>query len=486
MPITSIKILTFRYISKNVHQDFFNRLKVKWFSALEEYKNDIIINQSSDKLWIYPKFKPLNGELLKVRCERCLQIPYTLDFYLDQLEGIFIQDLPIHFKYVYSFCFIFSCREEFLNILNSEINSDNYDLEEIQKQILLKLKDAKIYINKYIDDLFENKTVSLDKNKNGYLGENYKPLIWQIDGTGYRFDLLNLIGNKNPIFSTKTNKTYIERGFPDCSYILYNQIFNYSYFSDLILVSLIVHQVERGYRKKIDKILQEIKNSNPINSIEISNIDKIKDNNILKEMLARYNRYSNVVSSKYEKLFKYQQKLINSEGLVKRINQKWGLNTSSQNMFDIICNDAIVVIKNELNSILEVTQSKLENINKTIEIITNYLKDNRNSNIQNKLIIIGIISAFFAFFNIFLTFFKFFPQSENFFEHTLQYLFFILIPLYIISIILNTKRKKVKKLRTEVLFKETYSLRKKCAQVLNNINRIKKKDRDKLKKKVKS
>lgn len=389
MAIKSIKLMIFRYIPEQKSQDFYKLVTQKLKINFEKFQFDKKkVDDRSLKLWNYPNFKrieitdfidkiPLYLKNLTNDEKKEIKLK-NLD--LIQVKGIFIEHLPIHFQYPYSFCCIFEFKEEIIRLLNEQPNNT----PDFQIEILNKLLEANEKIKQYTDKIF--------------IKSDYRPIIWLINGDDEDLEKLKLIGIKNKIRSIHGNIVKIERGFPHCSYILYKESIDNVYLFDLILVSVITHQVERGCRKEIQNLIDGLEeNEEQKKILEDPLLEDVKSLKLNLDILYEYSRELHKINLK---LFDEQKKLIRSSGLVERIKHKWGLIGKLPSFFDIICNDSIVVINNEVDSILNVARQRIQHIKETIEIITKNLGEIRDRRIQSFLMIIQIISSFYIVYRI--------------------------------------------------------------------------------------
>ncbi len=393
MGLKSIKLMIFRYIPKHLSPKFYKLINNELEINFNDYK---YVEKKNDpnklKLWNYPAFERikikdflknilLNYDKIETNDQDIVKLK-TLDFI--QINGIFIKYLPIHFQYPYSFCCMFEVKEEIIKSLNEQAKNPELFRKEVLEKLLEANKEIKTYTNKI------------------FLNSEYRPIIWLINGdedeNKKSLVKLQLIGIKNKIKSIYNKTIKIERGFPDCSYILYNETIDIGYLPDIILVSVITHQVERGCRENIQNLIDDLKESKEQEGVLKGKLPK--DIKSLKNGLDLLYDYSRKIHEINLKLFDEQKKLIRSTGLVKRIKQKWGLIGKATSFLDVVCSDSIIVIDNELESILNVTRRKIQHTKETIEIITKKLNDNRNRRIQSVLMLIQILSSLYIIFRI--------------------------------------------------------------------------------------
>ena len=153
--------MIFRYIPKHLSGNFYKLIEDKLKIDFKDYK---YVENKKDphklKLWNYPAFESIKIEdfLKKILLnydkietnDQVIVNSKILDFI--QINGIFIEYLPIHFQYPYSFCCIFEVKEKIINSLNKHAKNP----ELFRKEVLKKLIDANKEIKTYTNKIFLN------------------------------------------------------------------------------------------------------------------------------------------------------------------------------------------------------------------------------------------------------------------------------------------------------------------------------------------
>ncbi len=261
---------------------------------------------------------------------------------LTQFEVISLREIPNHYPFIYVLTFLFKAR---IPTSNSK------------QQTLLRLIGQTQHAKRFTDALCGKAP--------------YRPVYWFLPE--FATELRGLRGTLNDVLSPAGTKVQVERVFPEASYAVYGTSPSREDFrvTDLALVSVVAHVVERGYRSQMYSLTEAIHDKvakAPANSELPNSITE------LSQRIGDLYRLQYEIRPSVDDFFAIRKHLIRIKGLVQRVRQVCG-GAQEKNIFDLVCDDAITSIEDEISMSQEEISLHLQDVSERLQTVYRHLND---------------------------------------------------------------------------------------------------------------
>jgi hypothetical protein len=347
-PQTQIEAIVFRYIEQQDATKFeatMESIGISLDTAPDESQFGTDIHTPSTSYWDYPSFHEQ-----AIRAEGLNEVRTSIAWKqltlaeLCEIQVVRIDDPPAHYPYRYVLSFRF-------RLSSVPAYSD-------KTATLALLQTATSEMRRFTDDLTAK--------------ARFRPIYWFIKDlpTGQR----GLRGAMQRVQGPDDAPVEIERGFPHSSYIVYDFLPSARQLSwtDLGLVSVIAHVVERGYRPILESTSRNIEIE--LEKLDTAELIQSHSPRELRERLLLVEAAQRIIRREAKRFYETRRIVIRLRGLVQRIRQIGG-NPDSRTIYDIVCDDAITQIADEVAMSEEQIESGINSASDVVSLIHSQIND---------------------------------------------------------------------------------------------------------------